>query len=294
MRDQVEESLYTSSRLVSEQFDAFMVDLEGTVQLIVEAVQDRVVGYPYDGWEEDLFVPFHDMDSQTNMYPLAQPPPPMDWNITPNLNAENAVEHGQERAPWLAVFPLVSTASGAYFMQGACNQSETDASAPSFYPNCTEANNDFETGGVVQPTKTNKGLYQRSGDLVVFLKALWESQKDALVVGVYFHNSGAGSQVTFPGFTWSGPNKPPYMSAGCDWMKNINPYTGDRFATDEEIARCHPKGTLVPQREYNPMERPWCQMFALNPSKVWWYGPYQVYDHGILIMTVGRAIFDRR
>lgn len=297
MREQVTENLVTSSRLVAEQLDSYMIDMEGTIQLVVEAVKDRIVGYPYPGWETDRFVPFVDADSERRVYPLNHPPPPMEWNITRNVYPENLVENVQERAPWVELVPSMSTSTGGYFMQGACDPSEKSVSAQTFYPNCTAANNNFETGGIIHPTPTNNGLYEKSGDLSVFLKALWESQKDALMIGIYFHNSGAGSQVLFPGFHWPGTNDTSlYTSAGCDWMKTINPYTGRPLATPEEIARCHPMGALVPQREYNAMERPWCKDFALQPDSVGWYGPYRSLDtsSGVVVMTVGKSVFDRR
>jgi len=294
MRQQIEGNLLTTSRLIGKQLNAYTKELEGTVQLIVEAVNDRIVGYPYPGWEEDRFVPFMDSASQRRMYPLAQPPPPMEWNITPNVNVENVKEHSPERDSWVQEFPSLSTATAVYFMQGACDPSERNSSARTYYAGCTEANNDFETGGVVQPTPTNRGLHQKSGDLSIFLKALWESQHDALTAGIYFHNSGAGSHVVFPGYHWPGQEQPPYTSLGCDWMRTMNPYTKAPFAKEEDIARCHPRGTSVPQREYNPMERKWCQSFALNPNAVVWYGPYRSFDHGTVIVTVGKSIFDRR
>lgn len=294
MRGQVTDNLLIGSRLVGEHFDAYMADLEGTVQLLTEAVKDRIVGYPYDGWEDDLFVPFYDIESRRNVYPLNHPPCQMDWNTTLNINAENAEEHLQERAHWSKIFPDVATASALYFMQGVCDPSEKNASVSTYYPNCTEANNDFRTGGVVQPTPTSRGLYEKSGDITVFLKSLYESQYDALAIGVYFHNSGAGSVVKFPSFHWNMDNAPPYVSIGCDWMRSTNPRTGAPFATENDIARCHPNGTLVLSREYNPMERPWCRDFALNPDAIVWYGPFLSLDSGIAQMMVGRSVFDRR
>ena len=306
MRGQVTDNLLISSRLVGEQFDAYMTDVEGTVQLIVEAVQDRIVGYPHEGWQDDRHVPFVDSFTGARMYPIRQPPPPMEWNIAPNVNVTTIRDHypGQ----WLNEFPSITTATGAYFMQGSCDPNEADVNSRTYYPNCTAANNDFATGGVVQPTPTNRYLHDKSGDLSVFLKALWESQGDALTLGMYFHNSGAGSQVIFPGYYWPGRDQPQYTSLGCDWMRKTNPHTGRPYAPERDIARCHPKGTLVPQREYNPMERPWCQSFVVGAAgsgnrsshspvddgQVVWYGPYRSFDHGAVILTVGKSVFDRR
>jgi len=310
MKNQVVENLLLTSRLVGEEFNAHWEDLEGTAQLIVEVVRDRIVGYPtQEGWEEGRYVPFKNAFTQRQAYPLRMPPAPLDWNISKsNINATNAFEHIQERVdePWLDILAksssssdiLLSTATGAYFMQGSCDPSSSgNVSRRTYYPNCTDSNNDVGTGGVVQPTSTNLGLYDASGDIVVFLKALYESQHDAIAMGVFFHNSGAGSQIVFPAFQWfGGTEHGPYESEGCDWMRNINPYTGQPFGTEEEIQRCHPKGQLVPYREYNAMERSWCQQFALNPLEVGWYGPYWQFDdaiHNTAVITVGKAVFDR-
>lgn len=292
MRGQVTDTLLLSSQLVADKFDAYMRDVEGTVQLLVEAVQDRIVGYPYEGWVEDSMVPFVDEFTGTRQYPWQQAPAPMEWQIDININQSNAAEHAQERAPWLLSFPGVTSASASYFQQGACDPSVIDPSSRLYFPNCTDANNDVQTGGVVQPTNTNYGLYLKSGDLSVFMKALWESQYDALVMGIFFHNSGAGSKIMYPGNHRDG-SAPPYVSMGCDWMQEINNYTGEPFGTSEEIARCHPAGTLVPQREFNAMEKPWAREMALNPHRVVWYGPFLLDGSGTPTMIVGKSIFDQ-
>jgi len=58
-----------------------MNDMEGSVQLMAEGLQDRIVGYPEPGWEEDFFVPFFDMETKPNKYPRRLPPPPIDWSF---------------------------------------------------------------------------------------------------------------------------------------------------------------------------------------------------------------------
>jgi hypothetical protein len=74
-------------------------------------------------------------------------------------------------------------------------------------------------------------------------------------------------------------------------MGEINPHSGQPFATQEEIARCHPAGTLVHQRENNPVERQWFKEFVLNSEEVRLFGPIRA--SGILAVVFGRAIFDR-
>jgi hypothetical protein len=258
-----------------------------------EFVMDRIAGYPLKGWENDTYVPFLDMDTGTRRYPLNVTPAPLEWDIWLNVDSANAQENAQERSAWVQYFP-VSTASGGYFMQGACDPNATDPTSWAYYPNCTDANNDVSTGGVVQPTPTNQGLQAKSGDLSVYFKALFESKQDALLFGAYFHNSGAGSYVNYPGNIRDGTSGP-YVSIGCDWMNQTNPYSpvSDPLATAEEIARCHPAGTNVTQREYNPMERAFCRDAALSPQAVQFYGPYRSNGNGIILVTVTKAVFDR-
>lgn len=78
------------------------------------------------------------------------------------------------------------------------------------------------------------------------------------------------------------------------YFRQINPRTGKPFGTDDDVARCHPAGTKVPQREYNPLERGWFPEFALNPG-ITWYGPFLSNDDSSLpLVSIGRAVVDRR
>jgi hypothetical protein len=218
LEEQVVARLANNSRYVAETFTAYMSNMESTVQLMSALVEDRIMGYPNLGWEEDRHVPFLDMDSGAREYPLKSSPLPMDWAINNNVNLENAVEHVQERKKWVAYFPPISTASGSYFMQGVCDPEAMHPSSITHHGNCTVASNDPDTGGTVQPTATNKGLYEKAADIAVLLKPLFEMDPEILVAGIYFHNSGAGSQVQFPGNTRDGRISP-YTSKGCDWMR---------------------------------------------------------------------------
>jgi hypothetical protein len=291
MRAQVIANLAESSEFVADTITAYLHALEGNVQLMVEATSERIVGYPDEGYEDDRHVPFNDSVSGSNKYPLKSPPAPLDWNINVSVNLLNAEEHMQERAE-LALILKLSSESASYFIQGACDPSINNSSSPRYYPNCTEANNNMETGGILAPTNTSKWIHEKAADLVVFLKPLYEANPSILLNGVYFHNSGAGATIEYPGYLREG-NREPYVSGGCDWMGEINPHSGQPFATEEEIARCHPAGTLVHQREYNPVERPWFKEFVLNSGEVRLFGPFSANDYGIPIVTFGRAIFDR-
>lgn len=74
------------------------------------------------------------------------------------------------------------------------------------------------------------------------------------------------------------------------FCREINPYTGKPFGTDEDIARCHPAGTLVSAREYNAMERKWCRQVALDPSR----DPFNVTESYRGLIAIARGVFDRR
>jgi len=272
---------------LSEKFE----NLEHGVLLLAELTRDRIVGYPRDGWETDLHVPFYDTLSGKNVYPILSDPPPADWNIIVNVNESNAEEHVQGRWPWYS-FPI-STASSAYRIQGQCDPNETNQTAATYFKNCTDANNDLSTGGVVQPTSTSRYLAEKAADLGILLKPVYEANPDAKTLGIYLANSGAGSSLVFPGHVIDGTSS--YASVGCDWMRQTNPNTDLPFATEEEISRCHPEGTLVPGREYNPLERQWCRDQTLAPNSTTCVGPYvDAFVDDLWLLTFGKAIFDRR
>jgi hypothetical protein len=300
MLAQVTNRIVANSRYLAEAFSEYLDDLHGIVEIFGQMVQDRIVNYPFRGWEEDEFVPFLDMESGTRMYPLNSPLLNMDWQVVNNVNESNMQEHLQERSQYVtAILPASSLPS--YFMQGACNPIEFDQTAKYYYNSCTDANNDWQTGGIVRPTSVHAGIYKKAADLGVLLKPLYEAQDDLFVAGIFFKNAGAGSAVLYPGAsdTWGGMAHG-YISDGCEWMLEINPHSGKPFGTEDEIARCHPAGTVVTPREvgkdgkarksislesdliphmhsfsqlaqYNPMERKWCQDLALA-SNIGWSG----------------------
>lgn len=267
-------------------------NLEGVVSLLGELTRDRIVGYPDQEWQTDSFVPFADTVTGQNVYPLLADALPADWDIDVNVNSQNYHEHVQDRWEWYADNYPMSTASANYRIQGACDPDETDPQARTYYENCTTANNDFSTGGVVQPTESSQFLAEKAADLAVFLKPLYETHRDVKHMGIYFANSGAGGSLVYPGYHIDGRSS--YESGGCDWMRAINPYTNEQYGTEEEIARCHPQGTRVPGREYNPLERQWCRDQALNPQKAGIVGPYlDAFINDLWLLTVGKPVFDR-
>ncbi|CAB9531048.1 expressed unknown protein (Partial), partial [Seminavis robusta] len=193
MRDQVliniRQSSHMAAKTLSEEFD----HLRGTTSILAELVRDRIVGYPNDGWEDDLHVPFpvqqqdsndnnnnnnnnNNPQQRANQYPLKSPLLPRDWNITRNLNATNLLEHLQERAYWVLDrrgekppqqpqshnqqqqhLMSLATTSSVFSFQGNCDPSVYSPADPAYYPRCTDANNNASTGGVVFPTTTAAG-----------------------------------------------------------------------------------------------------------------------------------------
>ena len=292
LRDQVVRNVDVSTANIAEKLTATFKTLEGTVQIMAEITQDRMAGYKDDGWEDDNAVPFFDMESGRNVYPLKSPPLPLDWQVDANIYQYNAEEHLQDRAFWIngpANEGSVSSVSSSYIFQGVCNPSVSDPDVAGYYPNCTDENNNVTSGGI-KPTSTSKALYDKAADLGVLLKPLFEAQPFIFSAGIYFHNEGAGASLNYPGYRiGTGPG---YISTGCEWMRNINPYTNEPFGTDEEIARCHPNGTMVSLREQNPMERGYCEAMASKPDHIVKYGPFVAINR-IPTLQIGRSVFDR-
>jgi hypothetical protein len=249
LRQQIKDRLSSNSRYVAEAFEGYLDGMHGTVQIISELVRDRIVGYPNAGWETDQYVPFRDMITNRNRYPLQSSSLiSLDWNVTPNVNPSNAAEHFPGRPSLLQITtPMASTPT--YFFQGSCDPDENNVTSPKYFPNCTEANNNINTGGSVRPTESHGALYEKAADIGVLLKAVFEAQYDISLAGFYFKNQGAGSIVSYPGHIWGTLNEP-YVSSGCKWMlQNTNPYTNRSFATVQEVARCQRSGTKVSNRE---------------------------------------------
>eukprot|EP00957_Ditylum_brightwellii_P204255 15338359-Ditylum_brightwellii.AAC.1 len=169
-----------------------------------------------------------------------------------------------------------------------------DADHKKYHANCTIDSNNVEKGGAVAPSPTTASIYAKSKDLSPFLKALYETEPNAVTLAVMFSNSGAGASVVFPHVVMDATIS--YESIGCEWMRNENPYKpGKPIGTDEEILRCHRKGETVSNREYNPLERGWCMEQALNPDKVHYVGPYlDAWKDHFWLMALGQAVYDRK
>lgn len=188
------------------------------------------------------------------MYPLKNDPLPFDWDFSHAPNKGNVTEdlkqHVQNRLSWYSEERL-SFIAAMYHFQGTCD--------PQNHQNCSDSNNDISTGGLVAPSPTNEQVYNKAADLSPFLRSLYEYHQDIKSLGVYFSNSGSGSFTFFPHYELDVAGS--YISAGCEWMRQPNPIdpTPGPIGTEEEIARCHQKDTTVPTRDYNPLERGWCQ-----------------------------------
>lgn len=292
MRRQVEGNLMDTTHYTADSFSEYMENKGGASELLSEYVRDLIAGYPNEGWENDLDVPFLDSLSGVNVYPLENPPVPLEWNITLDLSEGNAEELLQERAVIAPLFRhRVTLTSGSYFMRGACNPAAVPGEV-SYLEGCTDANNDVLTGGVRAPSPTNYGLYQRSGDLSILMRPLFESHADVVLVGMYYVNSGAGSNTLYPGVVLA--NEGGYESLGCEWMRDINPFTNAPYGTEEMIQRCNPAGTKVEGRDYNPLERDWFHAFVAGKGEMVWFGPYEATGVGIRIISVGKAVYDRK
>eukprot|EP00977_Amphora_coffeiformis_P002992 scaffold569_cov165-Amphora_coffeaeformis.AAC.25 len=259
------------------------------VEILYQATLDRFEGYPAAGDEQ---VPFADMDSGKNVYPVIGPYVPFEWNVSQVVTPENVKENLQTRQGWYNGLS-VSTASAMFHIQGACDPSETNPRSMMYYPGCSEENNDLFTGGVVNPSNLTSMIYRKGADLVPILKALFEYYQDFRNLGVFPANGGAGASLNFPAYNFDGTTS--YISDGCDWMREPNPHDPTRsIGTEEMIAKCRPEGEIVSTRLYNPMERSWCRNQALKPDRVSLEGPYEdAWVSGRWFITIGRAVYDR-
>ena len=295
---QIDAILQESGVLTGDILDKKMNHLRGSVSLLVEIVRDRIVGYPNDGWEDDIHVPFVDRETGRGTYPLKADLLPRDFTMKSNLDLSNSTklrEQLQERAETYNATPFLfiwNTESAMFNFQGNCDPNLTDPNDLGFYPFCTDENNDASLGGKLNPTETLAPLEQKAADIGIFTKIIFEAQPLAHSVGVQFVNSGAGAGVQFPSFAATPGLE--FISSGCDWMREINTLTGRPYGTEEEINRCTPEGMRSTIREYNGLERLWCADQALNPGETRIFGPYAGATWLSWRLTIGRAVFDRR
>lgn len=313
MIKQVENRLLSSSELFAVAGRA--VFIEESVQILVEAVRDRIAGYPtMEGWETGKYVPFETAEGEQKqrMYPLNQPPVPLDFQITRDIEVDG------EDNPFLDYrlknysSAISSTKTAHYRIPGMFY---SEASAPPM--NATR-----------EWLKTD-GLYQSTGDLSVFLKAMYEAIPEALSIEIDFFNGGTGTTLQFPATVTNDQTfSDSYVSKGCEWMNTLkNPYTGKPYA---ETDSCHAKGTVVPTRLRNAMESPVVQgtlqytsekfekimnsevgidaaTYSVPPtnsqkerrekildSLLYWSGPFpSAKDNKTAVLAASKAIYDR-
>jgi len=287
-----------TARYLAESLTLRLMPLD-LVRVLHEAIRDRFSGYPI--YEDDSQVPFFDIDSQTNKYPVLGPKLPLDWE-QPNegrghVTAENAEEHLGHRVSWYEPGAPISTDNAFYMLQGSCDPNMTDPKGHSYWPNCTaEINNNMEIGGL-NPVPTNAQVYRKAADLAPLLKTLYEFYLDVREIGIYFANGGTGSAMAFPHYSLN--SSATYESIGCNWLLDVHPLDSTRLiGSMQDHARCenngiHENGKKVSSRLYTPMDRAWCRDQAKNPHKIMNFGPYQHAFLGDWLMSIGQAVYDR-
>jgi hypothetical protein len=298
MRGQVRSSLVESSQLVAEKYSSRLVTVDETIQIIVETVRDRVVGYPsMDGWKEGKFVPFVDHYTKQPRYPLKQPPVPLVGQIQKELPSEYSDPRIQEY-PQL----LYSSQTAAY------------------HDSRTVITNGFTTSLV--PPSENDGLYNATGDLATFLRPLYEFDPEILRLRITFFADGHGTILQYP----AGEIASSYISKGCDWIvQEDNPLTGRPYGTLGHVSQCHFESDVIrpetASSEYNGLDDGTAEWIIKEIEKeiedrqrdgllqagtttvapevrnsidqVFWTGPKLVSDNSTVVLTAGKAVFDR-
>lgn len=289
LKKQVEQRLIKNSHMVSRTVATYFENIEGLLAIMAEAVQDRIVGYPEPGWEEDLYVPFKDRETGRNRYPLKAKPVRLDWQVKANINKSNADEHYPGRPHLYPDVYEFASSEPDYFMPGTCDPLETNPSSKNYLPNCTDINNDVKAGGIF-PTPTHGGLIEKAADLAVILKSTFESNSEVSSTGFVFFNSGMSTFFTYPGAN-AADNLIDYESEGCEWMREINPRNGKPYGTEEDIQRCRPRGEPVKARTYNAHEQSWFAALTTS-STATWTGPFR-FVNNFPMYVVGLPVFDR-
>lgn len=245
MIEQVENRLLSSSELFALASRAPFV--EESVQILVETVRDRIAGYPtMEGWETGKYVPFEAHTEGNNqrkqrMYPLNQPPVPLDWQITKDIEVDGIDNPFIDYRLKNYSSAISSMKTAHYRIPGTFYN---EASAPPM--------------NVTKELLQKDGLYQSTGDLQVFMKSMYEAIPEVLSIEIHFFNGGSGTTLQFPATVTDDQTfADEYVSRGCNWMTELkNPYTGKPYS---EKASCHEEGTVVPTRLRNPMENLYVQ-----------------------------------
>lgn len=285
-KDIAENAQTLTARYLAESLSERLL-LTNAVNLIHETVLDRFSGYPSGSDDQ---VPFSDAITGSGRYPLEMSPPPLEWQFETNVNEENYEEHFQGQNYFRN--RTASTKSASFMFKGICDPDETDPLADAYFPNCTEANNNITTGGIWEPTDTAEIIYNKGKDVIPLLKALYETRDEIRDLGIGFANSGAGAIFNYPHYEVSTQSS--YVSIGCEWMLNPNPYKpSETIGTQEMVDRCTPKGEVVSSRLYSPLERSWCAQQAVNPDAISYSVGFDAWDNGSSLLSMGRPLYDR-
>lgn len=280
-------SLGITARYMAESLDQRLRPVD-VVDILHEACQDRFLGGIQDS---DQHVPFQDLISGQNRYPIVGPDLFLDWQVPQFVTEQNFQEHvHHKRWPFYQAKANLSTESAVFMFQGACDPNAA-VNTQFYLDGCVEANNNISTGGIYNPSNLTSIIYRKSKDLVPVMKSLFETNVHVRELGIYFKASGSGAVVNFPAYALDNTS---YVSNGCDWMKERNPFNPTQtIGTSDEIAKCHGKGMVVSSRLYNPMERLWCSEQALNPSHTLTRFDLDAWSSSGLHLFLGRALYDR-
>jgi hypothetical protein len=257
------------------------------VDLVHDVIQDRFEGYPNPS---DDKVPFFDMETSTNIYPIIGEPMPIRWDVQNNTNEDNYEEFVDSRWKYFKNISVDTTNAGFSF-QGSCDPSETNSSGLSYGPNCTDANNNIQTGGIVAPSEVTEMYHRKGSDLVPILRALFETREQVREIHISFLNNGAGATIVYPQYARN--HQLNYISDGCEWLLLQNPKK-KRTAIGNEIMlqNCHKKNETVSNFQYNAMERNWCKKQALSPNLVHMETVVDTQTNEYLVQ-IGKSIYDR-
>ena len=291
MEQRVRYHLVRSASYATAEINERFQKLLGASHLLSEIIMDRISGYGLEGWEDDRYVPFYDMESGRNVYPLDPEPLLLEWQQDFGWDPSLVEEQAQERSNYFGLVPF-TTASASYFMPGACNPDAPSRFHYGYLENCTEANNDLETGGVVFPNNETKILHKKAAAIGALMKPLFESQPEIITMKVGFKNRGSGNAIFIPTVNFPGAVQP-LESVGCEWMRETNPYTNKPLGTEEEISKCNKEGTLHPMRNLNALEDPVCKDFILKGRESSFYGPHLSQEGSLTYFSVGNGVFDR-
>ena len=287
MKALAKESIGHRSRFLAEWMTEDII-LTDAVKFLYEATRDRFEGHPNPSDDE---VPFFDVESASNVYPMTGPTMPMEWNVSANVDETNYEEFLQSRWKIYQDTP-VDTRQAGFIIQGACDPEERDPSSGTYWPNCTASNNDIRTGGVISPSNQTELYYRKAADMVPMLRSLFEEWEVIRDLGLYFLNQGAGASINYPQYPASTHST--YMSIGCEWLLLPNPLDPSKsIGTEDMLKNCRPSGERVSSRLYNPIERPFCREQALNPDKIFIQAYENAWDPGEWLLFLGRGVYDR-